>query len=167
MQNLSFVQRRPDFTGLWQADLQKSTMRGLPPREILMKIEHREPHLVQKILVRYPSGDEQRLTLTYETTGNETTNSVRGGTARTRAHWDGAELVIESSMKTPTREFHFKDHWSLSDDGQMLTMAHRDDDLAGQIVVHDKASPEVAAKFVGWDQPTMITHPPHPRTGRG
>ena len=91
------------------------------------------------MLVAHVGGDEQRLIFSYQTTGDETTNSVGGRTARTRANWDGAELMIESWLETPGRQLHFKDHWSLSDDGQTLTMAHRDDDLAGQIVVHDKA----------------------------
>ncbi len=67
-------------------------------------------------------------------------NSVGAATARTRARWEGMELVIESWMKTSGREVHFKDHWSLSGDGRTLTMAHRDDDLAGQISVLEKSS---------------------------
>jgi hypothetical protein len=54
--------------------------------------------------------------------------------------------VIESWLETPGCQLHFKVHWSLSGDGQTLTMAHRDDDLAGRIVVHDRA-PLHAAKF--------------------
>ena len=124
-------------------------MRSLPPKELLMKIDHQEPRLVQEILVKHPSGDEQRLTFICDTAGSETVNSVGGRAARSRAFWEDTELVIESWMDTPTREFHFRDHWLLSDDGQMLTMAHRNDDLAGQIVVLDKASPETATRFGG------------------
>jgi hypothetical protein len=79
------------------------------------------------------------MTFTYETDA-ETTNSLGEATARTHARWEGMELVIESRMKTPGREFHFKDHWSLSDDGRTLTMAHRGDDLAGQVSVFEKRS---------------------------
>jgi hypothetical protein len=43
-------------------------------------------------------------------------------------------------MKTPARDAYFKDHWSLSDDGRTLTMAHRDDDLAGQTSVLERSS---------------------------
>ena len=114
-------------------------MRGPAPKQILMKIEHREPVLVQQIFFTNAGGTEQRITLTYQV-GSETTNSIGGATARTRARWEGMELVIESRMKTPDREVYFKDHWSLSDDGQTLTMAHRDDDLAGQTSVLEKSS---------------------------
>ena len=86
------------------------------------------------------------MTFTYET-GAETTNSVGEATARTHARWEGMELVIESRMKTPAREAHFKDHWSLSDDGRTLTMAHRDDELAGQISVLEKSSQADTTSF--------------------
>jgi len=131
-------QLRPDFTGIWRANLEKSILRGPVPREILHRIEHREPHLDQEILVAQADGNEQHLIFSYNTTGDETTNLIGGKTARTRALWDGNELVIESWLEILDRQLHLKDHWSLSDDGETLTMAHRDDDLAGQIVVHDK-----------------------------
>lgn len=124
---------------MWQADLGRSVLRGPLPKQIVNKIEHREPHLDQEILVTRASGEEQRLVFSYKTTGEETTNAVGGTTARSRARWEGAELVIESWVEAGGRELHFKDYWSLSGDGQTLTMAHRDDDLAGQIVVHEKA----------------------------
>lgn len=130
---------RPDFTGVWQMNLERSVMRGPAPGRILMKIEHREPGLIQQVLFTGAGGAEQRLTFTYQT-GVETTNSVGAATVRTRARWEGAELVIESRMKTPAREAYFEDHWSLSGDGRTLTMAHRDDDLAGQISVLEKSS---------------------------
>ena len=141
------VQSQSDFTGVWQVNFEKSTLRGQPPKQILMKIEHQEPKLIQSVHVIHETGHEERLTFTYETTGNETANPVGGGTARCCAQWIGRELVIESWMKTPGREFHFKDHWSLSDDGRTLTMAHRDDDLAGQISVLEKAPPQAATTF--------------------
>ena len=60
---------------------------------------------------------------------------------RSGSQWDGQELVIESRMNARGREFYFKDHWSLSDNGRTLTMAHRDDDLAGQVSVLGKSCP--------------------------
>jgi hypothetical protein len=111
-----------------------------------MRIEHREPRLIQEIHFTNAGSTEQRMTFTYETDA-ETTNAVGEATARTHARWEGTELVIESRMKTPGREFHFKDHWSLADDGRTLTMAHRDDDLAGQISVLEKRSQADTTSF--------------------
>jgi hypothetical protein len=130
---------QPDFTGVWEMNLEKSILPGPAPKRMLVKIEHREPRLIQQIHFTDAAGTEQQMTFRYETNA-ETTNPVGEATARTHAWWEGTELVIESRMKTPGREFHFKDHWSLSDDGRTLTMAHRDDDLAGQIAVLEKRS---------------------------
>jgi hypothetical protein len=84
---------------------------------------------------------------TFETTGKESKNAMGSATTLTKAHWEGSELVIESTLKAGERELHFRDHWSLSSDAQTLTMAHRDDDLAGQISVLEKAPPSAAEKF--------------------
>jgi hypothetical protein len=108
-----------------------------------MKIAHREPRLIQQVLLTHAGGSEQRMTFTYETDA-ETINSVGEFAVWTCARWEGRELLIESRMETPGREVHLKDYWSLSDDGQTLSMAHRDDDLAGQISVFEK-SPNSAA----------------------
>jgi hypothetical protein len=110
------AQSRPDFTGVWQVNFDKSVIRGQVPKQILMKIEHREPKLVQTILVTSVADETQRLEFTFETTGKESVGPS-GGTGRTRAHWDGSELAIESSLKASSSEFHFKDYWSLSKDG--------------------------------------------------
>ena len=112
-------------------------MRGAAPARMRVKIKHTEPALVQMIVVSNAEGTESAQTFQMSTAG-ETTNSVGAATLRTRARWDGSELVIESWMPTPHREFHFKDHWSLSADGKTLTMAHCDDDLAGQIAVLER-----------------------------
>jgi hypothetical protein len=145
--SISSSSERPNFSGIWHANLEKSTLRGRPVKELLVKIEHEEPKIVQKILVSYANGDEESLAFAFETTGEECTNPIGGATARIRAHWEGMELVIESGIKAGERELRFQDHWFLSKDSQTLTMEHRDDDLAGQISVLEKAPPSTAVKF--------------------
>lgn len=144
---VSSSSERPNFTGVWRANLEKSTLQGRPVKELLVKIGHEEPRIGQKILVTYANGDEERMTFTFETTGQESSNPVRGLAGRTRAHWEGTELMIESALKAGERELRFRDHWFLSNDAQTLTMEHRDDDLAGQISVLEKAPPSAAVRF--------------------
>jgi hypothetical protein len=131
------AKKLPDFSGVWELNLLKSTLLGPAPERILMIIEHREPKLIQQILVTLAGGSEQQLTFTLEI-GAETANPMGGGMAQSHAWWQGKELVIESRVTVAGREAYFKDRWSLSKDGQTLTMAHRDDDLAGQIAVLEK-----------------------------
>jgi hypothetical protein len=117
-----------DFSGLWRLDLERSTLRGEPPSCVLVTIEHAEPELIQEMHVTRKDGTESSVIFHYDTSGGETANAQ----VRSRAHWVGAELLIESWMETQDRVLHFKDYWSLSADGAALTMTHRDDDLAGQ-----------------------------------
>ncbi len=121
-------------------NLERSVLRGPVPKRIVAIIQHREPRLVQQLLVTNANGAEQETTFRFETDA-ETTNVIGDASVQTQARWEGAELVIESRMKTPGRDVFFKDHWLLSVDGQTLTMAHRDDDLAGQISILEKKSP--------------------------
>jgi hypothetical protein len=60
-------------------------------------------------------------------------NHVAGAEWLSRSHWVGQELLIEAHVGHAGRQMHFCDYWSLSDDGQPLTMEHRGDDLDGQI----------------------------------
>jgi len=140
---------KPDFTGLWEADLERSTLHGPRPRRILVRIEHQEPTLVQETLVSHAEGGQERLRFAFETNGKESTHSIRGRACKTRAHFEGRELWIESWVEAPGRTFHFRDRWSLSDDLETLVMAHRDGDLAGQISILAKARPEAAREFQG------------------
>jgi hypothetical protein len=137
----------PNFSGFWQLNLETSTLRGQAPTELFVKIDHREPTLVQTMRIVAANGEEQHLRFTYVTDGRAVANATPSASGESRAYWNGAELVIETVLNTPARTFRFKDHWSLSDNGSTLRMAHVDDDLAGQVAVLEKAAPEVAARF--------------------
>ena len=137
----------PDFSGLWRANLAKSTLRVPTPRELLVDIEHREPAIVQRMTAVGGDGAEQHVTFTYRTDGQESSNATPNGEAQTRARWIGSVLVIETTLRTPNRTFSFRDHWTLSADRQTLTMAHPDDDLAGQVAVLERVSSETSASI--------------------
>jgi hypothetical protein len=132
---------------VWSLNICKSTLRGEIPKKILVKIEHSEPNITQNVLVTSADDREQQMTFTFNTTGAETTNRLGGGVGRTKAQWRGSVLVIESLLKVADRELHFRDHWSLSDDRTILTMAHPDDDLAGQISILDSVSSQDVGYF--------------------
>ena len=135
----SDARTRPDFSGVWQVNLEKSAFRGPAPRSIVITIDHRESAVTQIVLIVAADGREQQLTYVFETSGRETTNQTAQGSLQCRAHWNEDEMVVESVLTTPGRCFHFSDHWSLSGDGRTLQMAHLDDDLAGQVVILEKA----------------------------
>lgn len=94
------------------------------------------------MVITLPDGAEHSLEFKGPTTGAEVLNLVNGQQWRSQMRWMGKELLIESWVDTGGRQCHFRDFWFLSDDGQSLTMEHREDDLKEQITVLEKASKE-------------------------
>ena len=128
----------PDFSGFWRLDSEASRFHGPAPAALVMKIEHREPDLIQHIVATDAAGTERRSVFTCRT-GEETISSIGETILRCRAHWrdaddETAELVIDTLMSRQGNLLRFEDHWSLEADGTRLVMAHRDDALAGQTV---------------------------------
>lgn len=122
---------RRNFSGLWQANLRKSRIRAPAPAMLMMKIAHGEDTLRQAVLIRRPNGTQDRQVVAYSMADAATVTEVRGAPVSLRVRWNGPEMVIESSYGASV----FRDYWSLSDDGQTLTMEHRDDAMAGQTTV--------------------------------
>jgi hypothetical protein len=126
---------RPNFSGLWQANLLKSRSSAPAPAKLMMKIAHGEDDLKQAVLVTRSNGTQERQVLTYSMTDEQLATELRGSPIKLRVRWNGPEMVIEATYG----ESVFRDYWSLSDDGRTLTMAHRDDPMAGQITVLERA----------------------------
>jgi hypothetical protein len=131
-----------NLSGFWRANLEKSKLLGPAPKSITAKIEHSEPDLSVAMMITMPDGAEHRLLFKGPTTGAQVVNVVNGREWQSQMHWIGPELLIESWVDFGNRKCHFRDFWSVSDDGQALTMEHRNDDLQGQITVLEKAPPE-------------------------
>jgi hypothetical protein len=126
---------QPNFSGLWQADLSNSHMSEPPPAKLMMKIAHGEEDLRQAILIEWSNGTHDRQVLTYSMTGAQSITELRGLPLKSKVLWNGPEMVIEATYG----ESVLRDYWSLSKDRLTLTMAHRNDILAGQITVFERA----------------------------
>jgi hypothetical protein len=124
-----------DFTGMWKADLTKTKLIGGHPKEIVAKIDHAEPMISVDMLFTPSDGAPHRIEFKGRTNGEQVQNVVLGTTWHSTIQQIGSELLIESHVNQNGRHFHFRDFWSLSDDGKVLTMTHRDDDLAGQVTI--------------------------------
>jgi|SRR5579862_1240277 len=126
-----------NFAGIWNADLRKSRLLGPCPRAISLRIEHRDIELQEELLVSKLDGEEYRVTFKCRI-DSEDQCLLNGKPIRGSARWVGEELLIESWIQLGNREMHFCDFWSLSPEGQTLSMEHRNDDLAGQITIFDR-----------------------------
>ena len=127
----------PNLTGLWKANLEKSKLLSPAPKAIAAKIRHQDPELTVLMMITMSGGAEHRIEFKGPTNGAEVRNIVDGQQWTSRMQWVGEELMIESWVEL--RELHFRDLWSLSNNGHSLTMEHRDDDLHGQITFLDRA----------------------------
>jgi hypothetical protein len=120
-----------NLTGVWNANLTNSRILGPTPRAITVTIAHSDPELQEEIVVTKLDGSEERIVFKWSTNGEPGKNLLNGRAVHGSAKWVGEELVIESRMQSGPREMHFCDYWSLSPNGQTLSMEHRNDDLAG------------------------------------
>jgi hypothetical protein len=132
----------PNFSGVWELNLEKSQLKGAVPRRIVVTIEHGETTIRQLVKVTSPSGAEQHNEFVFQTTGAATPIAFGGSAGQTSARWHGSTLIVETTLTAAGRELNLRDHWSLSADGRVLTMAHPDDDLAGQVSVLERTAPE-------------------------
>jgi hypothetical protein len=118
---------KPNFSGVWNLDKDKSDMSGGPgggPRMVSpsMTIEHKDPQLIIKRKFEF-QGEERTQEMKYTTDGKPNTNEgFRGRTVKSKTSWDGDKLVTEATRETPQGTFETKETYSLSDDGKSLTI---------------------------------------------
>jgi hypothetical protein len=108
------------------------------PDEITASVTHGAATLRVVMTIVTAGSPAARMTFEVSATGEATVNTVLGAEWISRSRWVGRELLIESDVSHAGRRMHFCDYWSISDDGQRLTMEHRGDDLAGQITAFDR-----------------------------
>jgi S1-C subfamily serine protease len=115
---------KPDFSGRWRMVKDQSDFAGLKAPDIIVRvIEHRDPTL--NVHTVQTSGEKTSIVdVSYFSDGSETTNSMSGRDAISKAFWDGAALVI----RTTTKDSHDEDEdvediWELSEDHQTLTIS--------------------------------------------
>jgi hypothetical protein len=129
----------PNLSGVWKANLAKSKLLGSNPKSIAVKIDHLDPDLSVEMTITMPDGSAHNLAFKGPTNGTKVCNTVNGREWQSQMSWIGEELLIESWVDMGERKCHFRDFWFLSNNGQSLTMEHRNDDLQGQITLLDKA----------------------------
>ena len=124
---------KPNFSGSWVADLSRSKFCGPAPKSTTIVITHTGDELREEMLVTRHDNVQQRIV--FECSSTSCGATLNGSAIRCRTRWQNYKLVIETWPTLGSREFHFCDYWSVSEDGQTLSMEHRGDDLDGQCVV--------------------------------
>jgi hypothetical protein len=114
--SITEAQTKPNFSGAWKMNKEKSKFADEGPDAILIKIDHKEPALIEDWAISTSEG-ERSLHAKYTTDGKETEQEVMGRMATTSAKWEGDSLVIEFK----TADNFFKRKLTLSSDGKTIT----------------------------------------------
>jgi hypothetical protein len=112
----------------------KSDFGGFKAPDIIVRvIEHRDPTL--NVHTVQTSGQKtSTVDVSYFTDGSQTTNSMSGRDAVSKAFWDGPALVIRTKTKDSKDEDEVvEDRWELSDGGQTLTISSHVTTPKGQV----------------------------------
>lgn len=125
---------KPNFTGDWVLDREKSEMGDARPggrggggrgRGMGMgsfSLAHEGDALVIKRKMEF-QGEERTFESRHTTDGKENVNEgFRGNSIKSKTHWEGTKLVTESVMETPNGTRETKETRSLSADGKTLTV---------------------------------------------
>ena len=84
---------KPDFSGSWVLDKEKSDFGGTPaPESMTEVIEHHEPRIVITTTTKQSSGEDRRV-VRLTTDGAENANEFAGHEVKTKTHWDRDKLV--------------------------------------------------------------------------
>ena len=121
---LAVAQGKPDFSGKWAPKVDPNAappaggggrgggMGGGP-----MTIKQTATELTQETV-----RGENTMTTVYKLDGTESVNAQGQGQAKSTAKWDGAKLVVKTSMEGPNGVTETTATWSLSADGKELTI---------------------------------------------
>ena len=112
---------KPNFSGTWHLNKAKSNYGPVAaPNTMERRIVHEDPILKVNIVQANDEG-ERTLEQVYRTDGSESVNKVGNKEITSKAKWDGQVLVISSERG----DFAQNERWTLSEDGQVLTLVNR------------------------------------------
>jgi hypothetical protein len=121
--NIAIAADKPDFSGTWKMDPDKSVFGPVPPTtSMTLEIDHKDPAISLHQTSTGPEGD-RNVTAKYSTDGKETVNDFMGTEIKSKTHWDGRTLVIDSSLDAGGAEVKLTGKWTLSDGGKTFTYA--------------------------------------------
>lgn len=115
---------KPNFTGVWKLNLQKSKLEIPPPTATTFRIDHREPHFhLSRTHVYGKQSDTWSADLT--TDGKEYYQKEGNLETWTRVYWDGDSLVLDQKIKLNGKEGTNVVRYSLADNGRTFIALER------------------------------------------
>lgn len=112
---------RPNFSGSWKLDVEKSDFGPMPkPERIDYVLTHKDPELTVKSTAMTQAG-EMSNEVKILTDGREFTNELHGQQIKGTAKWEGASLVVTQKANMQGTEIVVVTRWTLADDGKSMT----------------------------------------------
>ena len=115
---------RPDFTGKWQFNRERSKLQIPEPDSASFEIEHRDPVFRLTRTLVY-AGAPNTIGFEVTTDGKEHLLTFGDLTARVSVQWEGASLVLDSTVRSKDDEGTNIVRYALSDDGQTFIATER------------------------------------------
>jgi hypothetical protein len=118
---------RPEFTGTWALDTTRSVFGKIPGGRPIARtdvIDHRDPVLRQTLYLVLPTGPDTTV-YQYTTDSARVVHRVDNRDIEARVWWEGTTLCLLSKSKIVMIEMSLGERWTLSPDGQSLTMTRR------------------------------------------
>jgi hypothetical protein len=124
---------KTDFSGRWRMLKDQSDFHGFQHPDIIVRIVDDHDPTMNVRTIQTSGQKTTSSDITYFTDGSITKNTVNGREAESKCYWDGAVLVVRTSMKTSAGEDELvTDRWGLSEDKQVLTInSHIDTEKGG------------------------------------
>jgi hypothetical protein len=128
------AQTKPNFTGTWKMNLEKSKSSDGKPityySEFTHEIEHQEPKLRIKETIKSAEGT-RTVDWNVTTDGKEYDTKVEASPAKVSARWDGDRLVQRIQWTENGGEFRVTRTSTLSTDGRTITADWEFTDASG------------------------------------
>ena len=114
---------KPNFTGKWVLDVEKSDFGPLPPpTSQSQEIDHKDPKLKVKSTSKNAQG-ERTSEASYTTDGEENTNpGPQGADVKSRTKWDGKKLVTQRKLQAQGMDIEISDSQEMAEDGKSFTV---------------------------------------------
>jgi hypothetical protein len=111
---------KPDFTGIWKAE-SLTIESGEPPapgrEKEKIEIDHKNPELK---MIKSIEGTDKRAELSYTIGAEERAMAFGADTMRSKAAWNGKQLIITSRFEIEQGPAELKEIWDLGDDQKTL-----------------------------------------------
>jgi len=112
-----------NLSGVWERNKSASSPEKQPVDGLNLKIDQ-QGATIDVVLRVVQKGNLEQSNIRY-VAGQETRGEMHGAPMTCRAEWDGAALVVHSTVKLMGKELHLTDRYTLSADGNRLTMHER------------------------------------------